>query len=725
MDSFVKEKLEEWNLCHLIETFQEEGVDRESFMLLDDASIATLIPRIGFRVKFKKYHSELLESLGHIPVYNQSSPNQSPLRNDPPTPTQTEEESCQMRTSSSIFDIREILLNSGGSALITSLDTEGHLSLKERCQMVRLLVSHLMERFGENPTAEIKKEMALAITDQFPCLKSNEGHGYEVWYTPCRYRHPATGYLEERLRNVRKRLRNKRQLSLPQPSHNSSSRPSFPVPESEFSSTVLHTMIEWLNNNRSPQSQVEEFMRHTEPHRAAWIRSPETKTIELNGEYQRPHDFPGMSLGHIPVYNQSSPNQSPLRNDPPTPTQTEEESCQMRTSSSIFDIREILLNSGGSALITSLDRDRHLSLKERRQMVRLLVSHLMERFGETPTAEIKKEMALAITDQFPCLKSNAGHGYEVWYTPCRYRHPATGYLEERLRNVRKRLRSQRQLSLPQPSHNSSSRPSFPVPESELSSAVIHKMIEWLKNNKSPHSQVEEFMRHTAPHRAAWIRFPETKTIEEINREYPRLQDSPGMILQDFEVIFPDHADRLYEFWAPVFTDRILLFTNKEPRASDVLPENLEALPIDVRGEIALNCLPVILPSSPYRTNGKTVRPTYAEIKRSFIDIQPVGTNMDQYLSSETSQDPHVLVLGDKENFSQVFVIFNGEAVEQETLIQAVDLCFKMFYIYAINYPKPSAPIWEFLQHAIFKIPGGVPSTHCCLLKNFVFSVTDH
>ncbi|CAM4453809.1 unnamed protein product [Leuciscus chuanchicus] len=143
-------------------------------------------------------------------------------------------------------------------------------------------------------------------------------------------------------------------------------------------------------------------------------------------------------------------------------------SSEVYIPSWVKDIREILRKSGGATLITSLDRDRHLSLKERRQMVRLLVSHLMESFGETPSAEIKKEMALALTAQFPCLKNNEGHGYESWYTPGRYRHPATGYLEERLRNVRKRLRaphSQRQHSHPQPSQNSSSRPSFPLPDS--------------------------------------------------------------------------------------------------------------------------------------------------------------------------------------------------------------------------------------------------------------------
>lgn len=58
---------------------------------------------------------------------------------------------------------------------------------------------------------------------------------------------------------------------------------------------------------------------------------------------------------------------------------------------------------------------------------------------------------------------------------------------------------------------------------------IHTMIEWLKNNRTSHSQEEEFMRRTAPHRAAWIRSSGTKTVDKINREYPRLHDFPGMV----------------------------------------------------------------------------------------------------------------------------------------------------------------------------------------------------
>ncbi len=44
--------------------------------------------------------------------------------------------------------------------------------------------------------------------------------------------------------------------------------------------------------------------------------------------------------------------------------------------------------------------------------------------------------------------------------------------------------------------------------------------------------------------------------------------------------------------------------------------------------------------------------------------------------------------------------FNEETMEQKTLLQAVDLFCKLFFVYDINYPKPFAPIREFLQHSL-------------------------
>lgn len=72
----------------------------------------------------------------------------------------------------------------------------------------------------------------------------------------------------------------------------------------------------------------------------------------------------------------------------------------------------------------------------------------------------------------------------------------------------------------------------------------------------------------------------------------------------------------------------------------------------------------------------------------------------------STEYPYVLALGNnKWQTSQAYVIVAGEAFEQNTLLQAVDVCFKMFYIFNIHYPKECENVWEFLQHAVYELPG--------------------
>ncbi|KAM6951105.1 uncharacterized protein FYW47_014625 [Aplochiton taeniatus] len=395
------------------------------------------------------------------------------------------------------------------------------------------------------------------------------------------------------------------------------------------------------------------------------------------------------------------------------------------SSLATFDIRQVILEgSGGPGLLKSLDQDKHLSLAERRQMVRILVSHLMERFGETPTSNTKKDMAIALVSAFPCLSSSEVNGYEAWYNPGRYHRPATGFLEERLRNIRKRMRGpRREAKRRQRSQAEVQEPSgwtVVVPECHLGEAEAVGMKEWLQTHRQPAAQVEEYMKLTAPLRMAWIRCAGTKPVQDIITEYPRLYDTQGMITQDFGVMFPECTDQLFGLWGPLFTDKILLFAKKEPKAFDLLPEDVETMPMETRREVALKVLPAILPPSPYRKGGKMVRPTYSEMRRAFIDVQPVGTDMVQYLETETIEEPHVLLLGDKNTCFKAFTVFNREIFEQESLLQAVDVCFKTFFVFDVNFPKAAAPAWEFLQHVVYNVPGGTPSTHCCLLKNYCF-----
>ena len=63
-------------------------------------------------------------------------------------------------------------------------------------------------------------------------------------------------------------------------------------------------------------------------------------------------------------------------------------------------------------------------------------------------------------------------------------------------------------------------------------------------------------------------------------------------------------------------------------------------------------------------------------------------SLERIWSNTSSNEGHQLALGNNIwKASQAYVIVAGEAFEQNTLLQAVDVCFKMFYIFNIHYPK--------------------------------------
>ncbi|TDH02909.1 hypothetical protein EPR50_G00157500 [Perca flavescens] len=61
---FVQDKLTEWNLSELIYRFEDEGIDKETFLILEESgNFKVLIPKIGPRVKFRKKLREYLQAL--------------------------------------------------------------------------------------------------------------------------------------------------------------------------------------------------------------------------------------------------------------------------------------------------------------------------------------------------------------------------------------------------------------------------------------------------------------------------------------------------------------------------------------------------------------------------------------------------------------------------------------------------------------------------------------
>ncbi|KAF5902298.1 uncharacterized protein DAT39_007973, partial [Clarias magur] len=230
-----------------------------------------------------------------------------------------------------------------------------------------------------------------------------------------------------------------------------------------------------------------------------------------------------------------------------------------------------------------------------------------------PSSHTKKALAMALVHEFPCLNDNTGSGYGAWYTPGRKHGSATGFLEECLWNVRKRMRKLKQPGHLEPQHDRSGTTS----EDAVSPEKMKEMVDWLKVNKYPISEVENYMKETAVYRGKLIRSNGSKSIPEILEEFPRLIDNPGMILQDFRQLYPAAERKLFENWATI-SERILMYAQIEGKLQFVLEDLTPA----AKGEIALKVLPTLLPPSIYKRGGKVFRPTTEEAQRSFIDMQP-------------------------------------------------------------------------------------------------------
>ena len=67
----------------------------------------------------------------------------------------------------------------------------------------------------------------------------------------------------------------------------------------------------------------------------------------------------------------------------------------------------------------------------------------------------------------------------------------------------------------------------------------------------------------------------------------------------------------------------------------------------------------------------------------------------------TRPEPFILIIGERKAPHQVFAIVQGKALQQVSLIKAVDVTFKLFYILDIHFPWQCATTWEFFQKVVY------------------------
>ena len=165
--------------------------------------------------------------------------------------------------------------------------------------------------------------------------------------------------------------------------------------------------------------------------------------------------------------------------------------------------------------------------------------------------------------------------------------------------------------------------------------------------------------------------------------------------------------------------KLLPLLNREAK-EDTAKKLLEELSLQQDSRLAISnavlfLLPNIMPPKPRgkaSKNSKRWKPSIAESRSAFIHCAKVGTSLEIFRQNKTKEcqergvtwQPQVLVMG----YSiltpqQFFVLVNDTVYEMDSLIKAVDICFKIFFVFNASYPPHAQEPWLLFQKAVFDI----------------------
>lgn len=109
-------------------------------------------------------------------------------------------------------------------------------------------------------------------------------------------------------------------------------------------------------------------------------------------------------------------------------------------------------------------------------------------------------------------------------------------------------------------------------------------------------------------------------------------------------------------------------------------------------------------------NGKksTSKFTIKDSQESFVYVAvSIGALEDhiEFLKKRSENvQPFIAVIGPTIlKFTDIFIYFDGIKLPFKTFVRAVDICFKIFYLFNLEYPPASCIFWNFIQNYFYQL----------------------
>ncbi|XP_058874475.1 uncharacterized protein LOC131725055 isoform X2 [Acipenser ruthenus] len=239
-------------------------------------------------------------------------------------------------------------------------------------------------------------------------------------------------------------------------------------------------------------------------------------------------------------------------------------------SNAAGDMISAILDSkaGGEKIFLEFAKTNSLSDSTRRLLVNMLVADMIEKHGRVPPSSVRTKHALGIVTLLPYLKDpDSSNGYEHYCDA----ESGSGYLAWRIKTVQRNT-----------SHGTKKRSMSTYQDGPKAKRASHSTVEQLTGDEcreaiyvlqhsTDESLVKEKMRATFKHRQNIVQDPEKSST--ILGVFPRFLDIPGLIDQDFTMLFGEDASgKFLAKWPTLFRPRVITDCKNLPPSA-----HLEAL----------------------------------------------------------------------------------------------------------------------------------------------------
>ncbi|XP_043986042.1 uncharacterized protein LOC122839002 [Gambusia affinis] len=190
--------------------------------------------------------------------------------------------------------------------------------------------------------------------------------------------------------------------------------------------------------------------------------------------------------------------------------------------------------------------------------------------------------------------------------------------------------------------------------------------------------------------------------------FPRFLDTPGLIEQDFIMLFgEDILGKFVARWPTFYKPKVITVSKslgQSVHLDDLLSAQEESSDYEWDSDLAAILLLVhLLP--PTVKGKKHVKVSAAEAADRVVKFMKVGTSMATLLGKVGSAQPFLLCWREEEQFSEVLHHPGSEAHSlcAQTAVAAFDELFKAHFVFAVSYDATLLNFYTFIQTTVYGI----------------------